>query len=248
MNVVVTGGGTIAPIDDVRFITNMSSGRFAAEITEACLRRGEAVWHIHPPSAQVPFQRSARFDLESADLNAEFDRLARLRAEWLAYRRRLHLVPFKPGRVADYADALEGVLRAEAIDVALLAMAASDFEPDPTAGKISSSTPELVIRCNRTQKVIRSVRDWSPGTYLVGFKLVSGVDPDELIRQAEAACRTNRADLTVGNDLSLLRAGRHTLHLVRPGCEPETLGPSESLGEMLVDRVLSLAARRGNGN
>ena len=27
MNVVVTGGGTIAPIDDVRLMTNVSSGR-----------------------------------------------------------------------------------------------------------------------------------------------------------------------------------------------------------------------------
>ena len=47
MNVVVTGGGTIAPIDDVRFMTNISSGRFAAAITEACLDRGANVWHVH---------------------------------------------------------------------------------------------------------------------------------------------------------------------------------------------------------
>ena len=40
MNVVVTGGATIAPIDDVRLMTNVSSGRFAAAITEACLDRG----------------------------------------------------------------------------------------------------------------------------------------------------------------------------------------------------------------
>ena len=49
-NVVVTGGGTIAPIDDVRLLTNVSSGRFAAAITEACLeaqRHGLA--HPHTP-------------------------------------------------------------------------------------------------------------------------------------------------------------------------------------------------------
>ena len=36
MNVVVTGGATIAPIDDVRQLTNVSTGRFGAAITEAC--------------------------------------------------------------------------------------------------------------------------------------------------------------------------------------------------------------------
>ena len=64
MNVVVTGGATIAPIDDVRLMTNVSSGRFAAAITEACLLRQARVWHIHARSAELPLLRFARFDLE----------------------------------------------------------------------------------------------------------------------------------------------------------------------------------------
>ena len=67
MNVVVTGGGTIAPIDDVRRITNVSSGRFSAAIAEACLGRGATVWHVHAPAAQLPLSRKARFDLDAAD-------------------------------------------------------------------------------------------------------------------------------------------------------------------------------------
>src|SRR5947209_7068691 len=139
MNVVVTGGGTIAPIDDVRHLANVSSGRFSAQITEAWLARGATVWHIHTPSAQLPFWRAAGFDL-------------------------------------------------------------------------------------------------------VGFKLLSRTTPAELIRQAEAACRTNRADLTVANDLQTLRAGRHTVHLVRPGHPPETLGPGADLAERLVERIAAWSA------
>ena len=67
MNVVVTGGGTIAPIDDVRLMTNVSSGRFAAAISEACLDRGATVWHIHTVSAQLPFKRFAEFALDDGD-------------------------------------------------------------------------------------------------------------------------------------------------------------------------------------
>jgi phosphopantothenate-cysteine ligase len=244
MNVVVTGGGTVAPIDDVRSIANVSSGRFSAQISEACLRRGGSVWHIHAPSAQLPWERAARFDLNARDPEAELARLARLRREWDGVRDRLHVVPLRRGTVADYAEVLEHVLRTQAIAVALLAMAVSDFEPEPITGKLGSEADALVVRGWRTPKVIRSVRDWSPGIYLVGFKLLSRSSPAELIRQAEAACRTNRADLTVANDLQTLQAGRHIIHLVRPGHPPETLGPGGALADALVERVFTWAADR----
>lgn len=236
MNVVVTGGGTIAPIDDVRHIANASTGRFSAEITEACLARGARVWHVHAPLALRPFHRHAQLDLD-ADPDAESARLADLRRRYREAAGRLTLVGLPTGTIDEYARALRDVLTARRVDVAFLAMAASDFEPVPVAGKLDSDRPGLTIRCRRSPKVIRAVRDWAPGTYLVGFKLLSGAPVDELIRAAEVACVVNRADLTVANDLRLLRAGRHTVHLVRPGAAVETLGPGPGVAEGLVERV-----------
>jgi phosphopantothenate-cysteine ligase len=244
MNVVVTGGGTIAPIDDVRLLTNVSSGRFAAAITEACLDCGAGVWHIHAPAAQVPIARHACVKLDADDPAAEFQRLAQLRERWLAVRDRLRLIPLKAGNVADYAATLEHILRSAPIDVVFLPMAVADFEPEPRPGKISSHADSLDIHCRPTPKVIRLVRDWSPAVYLVGFKLLSHTSPAELINRASVACRVNRADLTVANDLETLRAGKHTIHLVRPGHEPETLGPGADLAERLVARVMAWASTR----
>jgi phosphopantothenate-cysteine ligase len=243
MNVVVTGGGTVAPIDDVRYLANVSSGRFSAMISEACLNRGASVWHIHTPLAQRPLLRQARFDLEAADPDAEFERLAALRRKWRAVAGRLHLVPLAHGTVAEYASTLQRVLHDHPIDVALLAMAVSDYEPVPIAGKLDSQAESLTIHAPRTAKVIRSVRDWSPHVFLVGFKLLSRATVADLHREAETACRTNRADLTVANDLQTLRSGRHSVHLVRPGQPPETLQPGEDLADRLVDRVFALAGR-----
>ena len=239
MNVVVTGGGTIAPIDDVRLMTNVSSGRFAAAISEACLDRGAAVWHIHTVSAQLPLRRFAEFALDSADPAAEHLRLTRLREKWMSQRDRLHLVPLEIGNVDDYSATLKKVLRSQPIDVVFLPMAVADFEPEPQPGKLSSDTESLVLHCRRTPKVIRLVRDWSPSVYLVGFKLLSRVSREQLIVRAEAACRDNRSDLTVANDLQTLRQGRHTIHLVRPGHEPETLEPGDDLADRLVARVMN---------
>ena len=242
MNVVVTGGGTIAPIDDVRSIANVSTGRFSAAITEACLRRGATVWHIHTPTALLPYQRLASFDLDTTDPVAESARIEKLLQEWRNVRDRLHRVSLHPGTVADYSSAMEHLFASETIDVAFLAIAVSDYEPLPVAGKIDSSGEKLVIPCKKTPKVIRSVRDWAPDVYLAGFKLMSGATTSALIREAEIACKTNRADLTVANDLSTLREGRHTVHLVRSSRETETLRPSPDLADMLVERVFTFAS------
>lgn len=243
-NVVVTGGGTIAPIDEVRHIANASTGRFSSAISEACLARGARVWHIHPPGALRPFARLAEFDLDSQDAEAEIVRLSALRRRYQEVRDRLHLIQLPTGTIDEYARALRELLASQPIDTAFLAMAASDFEPEPLGGKLDSDQPELSIHCRRAPKVIRVVRDWSPDLFLVGFKLLSGAPPLELIRAAEVACVVNRADVTVANDLRLLRAGRHTVHLVRPGAPAETFGPGGAVAEELVDRVGQLSEAR----
>jgi phosphopantothenate---cysteine ligase (CTP) len=244
MNVLVTGGGTTAPIDDVRTITNLSSGRFAAAIAESCLAHGAHVWYVHSPSAQIPLVRSARFNLDTQEPRAELDRLGRLHEDWRTVKSRLHLAPLRVGTVSDYAETLRHLLTTQPIDVAFLAMAVSDYEPIPHSGKISSDDDVLVLKCHRTPKVIRFVRDWAPSIYLVGFKLLSRAVIADLLDEAESAGRANRADLTVANDLQTLVAGQHTVHLVRAGHPPETLEPGADLADRLVDRVLSWARRR----
>jgi phosphopantothenate-cysteine ligase len=241
MNVVVTGGGTIAPIDDVRRITNTSSGGFAAALTEACLDAGAMVWHIHAPSAQLPLFRQATFDLDAPADGPELQRLTRLQRRYRACQERLVLLPLAEGTVHDYERTLRTVLQTHPIDIAFLAMAVSDYEPDPLAGKLDSKPDELVIRCRRTPKVIRSVRDWAPDVYLVGFKLLSRVSEERLIEVARVECATNRADLTVANDFETVRAGRHRVHLVRPENPVESLGPDEALAESVVERVFAWA-------
>ena len=244
IRVVVTGGGTVAPIDDVRHIANASTGRFSSAISEACLRRGASVWHVHAPGAALPFLREARIDLDD-DADREAARLASLRAEYRSVRDRLRLRPLPRGTVSEYAEVLRSTLAEAPMTVAFLAMAVSDYEPIARPGKLSSDRETLAMDLIRTPKVIRSVRDWSPSTYLVGFKLLSGSSPSELIAAAEASGGANRADLTVANDLAPIREGRHTIHLVRPGREAETIGPGGDLAGALVDRVFAWS--RGAG-
>jgi phosphopantothenate-cysteine ligase len=77
--------------------------------------------------------------------------------------------------------------------------------------------------------------------------LLSGASRGELIDRALEACRINRADLTVANDLQALRQGLHALYLVRPGTEPETLEPGDDLAERLVGRIMAWAGEARPG-
>ncbi len=241
MNVLVASGGTVAPIDAVRHIANASTGNLGAAIVEAALARGADVWHLRTPSALRPFDRSARFDLDAPDPQAEFARLLALRLEYLAHRPRLHPVPLATGTVPEYAETLARNLQDHPIDLAFLPIAAADFAPEPAPGKLDSRLETLTIRCHRLPKIIAQVRAWSPATYLVGFKLLANVPHAELIRQGLAACLANRADLTVANDLATVAAGRHTVHLIRPDHPAEALGPDPSIAAGLVDRAFEWA-------
>lgn len=242
-NILVTGGGTIAPIDDVRHIANASTGRFAASISEAWLNRGATVWHIHTPNAELPLLRAARLDRELADSKPDAVRgsLDHALKNWRTHQNRLRLVRLKTGTVGEYAEALEQTIQTQPIDAIFLAMAVSDYEPEPVAGKVRSDLPSLHLRCRPTPKVIASVRGWAPDAYLVGFKLLSGATVEQLVAAAERINRENRCDLTVANDLALYRDGRHTVHLVRPGKPVETYayGPSAAFGpaRMVAERV-----------
>jgi phosphopantothenate-cysteine ligase len=244
LRILVTGGGTVAPIDDVRQIRNLSTGRFSAQITEALLDRHAEVWHVFAPNAQQPLKRLAQFDLSAPEPEHELLRLRRLRDRWADQHHQLHLVPLEHGTVADYAATVRTILTHTLFDAALLAMAVSDYEPVPNPGKLESVSDELILHCHRTPKVIRSIRDWAPDVFLVGFKLLAGAEPHELAAVALEACRVNQADLTVANDLTTLRAGRHTIHVVDAAGAVRTLGPEPPPAPGLADLVLDLVHAR----
>lgn len=234
MRILITAGGTRAYIDEVRWIGNVSSGRFGADIAKACLRRGAEVVHLHADGAQLPFQHT--IDL-MADLEGQFAECreqARLAAEW---HFRYRTVPFK--KVSEYAEELERLLRSEPFDVVFLAAAVSDYAPRELPGKIRSDADEIVVRLARVPKLIARVKTWAPKVYQVGFKLLAGADEDELLEAARTAAAENHSDLTVANDLRPLRQGNHTIHLVRLGYPTETYSASDNPAERLVERVFA---------
>ncbi|MFA4985870.1 MAG: phosphopantothenoylcysteine decarboxylase [Candidatus Brocadiia bacterium] len=54
MNIIITAGPTVEPIDDVRCITNFSSGKMGVALAESAIARGHSVTMICGPMTAVP--------------------------------------------------------------------------------------------------------------------------------------------------------------------------------------------------
>jgi phosphopantothenoylcysteine synthetase/decarboxylase len=78
MKVLVTSGATREPIDSVRFISNLSSGRTGAAICDALVARGLDVIHVHGVDSAVSIRVGRRETFtDHASLDSILRRLLR---------------------------------------------------------------------------------------------------------------------------------------------------------------------------
>lgn len=193
-HILITSGPTRADIDAVRYVSNRSSGRLGCRIALEALRRGARVSLVAGAQSAVPLRADASED------------------EW----GRLRVLPVET--VADLIEVLEAQLTcAEPPDAVLHSMAVLDYVPEAaSAEKTPSGRETWQIRLVRTPKVIRRLKEWAPGAYLVAFKLEVGVAEEQLCEAALALLRANRADLVVANDLATIRDETHPALIVAP--------------------------------
>jgi phosphopantothenoylcysteine synthetase/decarboxylase len=203
MNILVTAGNTQVPIDRVRCITNVFTGRTGTQIALHAYERGHVVTLItsHPQVVR---------DLSRADPGERFQVLPYRTLEDLQHRMQQYIasgetdVVIHSAAVSDYIST--GVYSA-APDTRFNAEELQWQGKPPTmldrlAGKVKSDEPELWIRLVRAPKLIDFVREtWRFRGTLVKFKLEVGVSDERLLEIAERSRRQSHADLMVANTL-----------------------------------------------
>ncbi len=169
--IIVTSGATREPVDDLRFISNPSTGRLGAQIAEEAARRGAAVIYVAGPGAALPAVSRLR-SLAAGEIPAPGE------AKGAAFLLRVETA-------AEAAASLEQLLRGFRPEAVVHAMAVSDFTPaTPRKGKIPSAEGELVLRLRPTPKILPRLREWAPGAVVVAAKFESGIGEEELISRA----------------------------------------------------------------
>lgn len=224
MKIIITAGGTSERIDDVRSITNTSTGRLGYAIGERFLeaysQQIEQLYYLHGLRAQP---------LEGVNVTA---------------------IPIEG--VRDLEAELKRLLTEEKIDGVVHAMAVSDYmvkevttlekikSGDTTrleGNKISSSIDDLTIIMQRSPKVIGMIKKLSPKTTLVGFKLLSHVPHEELIQVGHNLLKKNDCTFVLANDLAEIGKTMHRGYLIHRDGTYDTMENNEQIADMIAKRV-----------
>lgn len=213
--ILVTSGGTQEYIDDVRVLTNISSGKLGAKITESLINAGAHVTYLHGRNAAKP----SFVDLPM-ELHPSLREMLEVRTAQDAYNEMEKLVP--------------------SMDAVVHCMAVSDFTfKRDTAVKLSSSDPEAFIEFMRktitkNPKIISKIKGWNPKTVLVGFKFEVGIPNDSLIKLGLNSITSNGCDLVVVNDKKEMEARKeHVAYLVQTNSVAVAVG-KESIANGIV--------------
>lgn len=204
MNLLVTAGNTLVPIDRVRCMTNVFTGRTGAQVALEAHARGHTVtlFTSHPEAvAEVARGAAPSGERWQVLRYRTFDDL-RGRMD-TAVRRGDFDGVIHSAAVSDY---VAGGVYAPAPGTSFRdGHWHADDEPtlvDRSAGKIKSDEPELWIRMVRAPKLIDLVRtEWGFKGVLVKFKLEVGIDEATLLEIAERSRQHSDANLMVANTL-----------------------------------------------
>lgn len=232
--IVITAGGTSEKIDNVRKITNSSSGKLGVTLANHLLNENEElmIYYVCSKNSLRPTDERVKI--------IEIDGTIDLKKE------------------------IENLLLNEKIDYFIHSMAVSDYMTDYVTtiqrikksvkntnnvdeafsnidiineSKISSYEDNLVIVLKPTPKIISIIKNLSPSTYLVGFKLLDGVSKEKLVEVAKKLRDKNKCDLVVANDLSTIRNGEHIAYIINKDNEIEESHGKDDIAKKLVRRM-----------
>jgi phosphopantothenate---cysteine ligase (CTP) len=183
MNILITAGNTQTPIDRVRCITNIFTGRTGARIALEAWARGHAVTLLtSQPETVAPGHGIMVKPYRT------FDDLEALLTELVPTGKFDAII--HSAAVSDYA--LAGVYSGSA----------SELIGEPNSGKIKSTHPELWMKLVPTPKLVDWMRArWHFRGVLVKFKLEVGVNDSELVSIAKKSRLQSDADFLVANTL-----------------------------------------------
>jgi len=218
MNVLITAGGTVEKIDEVRSITNFSTGRLGSLIAESFSARGAEVWYVHGIRAALPNCRVNGIAVESAlDLKNAVERVLS-------------------------SERIDAVIHTAAVsDYTVAEVRGSDGKTLERGTKISSTEKELTLRLVQTPKIIASLRKLAPAAIIAGFKLLNKAPFSELESAAIRLMEQNGLDLVLMNDLSTIHGDVHIGYLLNRNHEQIKFGTKPEIAGGIVEAVFGRA-------
>ncbi|WP_297665226.1 phosphopantothenate--cysteine ligase [uncultured Streptococcus sp.] len=224
MNILITSGGTSEKIDQVRSITNHSTGQLGKMIAEHCLAEGASVTLLTTAKAVKPDPHEKL----TIKIIEDTEQLLTTMEELVA----AHDVLIHSMAVSDY----KPVYMARFEEVLASSDVTEFLEKSNSESKISSSDDYQVLFLKKNPKIISKVKEWNPNIRLIGFKLLVGVSKEELLAAARASLEKNQAELIVANDLTEISSGQHHAYLLGADTVTEAFS-KEEIAEQLLSHI-----------
>jgi phosphopantothenoylcysteine synthetase/decarboxylase len=183
VNCIVTAGPTYEPVDDVRRLTNFSTGRLGTELANFLVARGHRVTLFIGAQAtycgECKAQRVETFTT-TADLRKKLKSLS-----------------------ASSAKSVDAIFHAAAVsDFAfgkILLRSSSGELTKIKSKKFSAREGTLLAELVPTPKIIAKLRGWFPKTKIVGWKFEAEGKRADAIRVAERQIKDYSTDACVAN-------------------------------------------------
>ena len=224
MKLLITSGGTSEKIDQVRSITNHSTGKLGALIAESFLTQGDQVTLVTTQNAVKP---AAHPNLTIQIIENVQDLL-----ETMQSLVKTHDVLIHSMAVSDYTP-----IYMAGFDQITASQDLTEFlNKTNVQGKISSQDDYQVLFLKQTPKIISQVKKWNPNIRLIGFKLLVDVSKEELLSVARASFIKNKAEIIVANDLYDISNNQHHAYLVKENSVIEA-NTKEEIAQQLVTHI-----------
>ena len=214
MRCIVTAGPTFEPLDEVRRLTNHSTGRLGSELTTHLAQCGHEVTLLIGQQSTWRGQReAARVETFTTTDNLCLRLRALADEGWDAIFHAAAVSDFTFGKA--FSRGNKGELH------------------EVRSGKFSTRGEPLLVELIPTAKIIAELRAWFPRATIVGWKYEVDGRRDEVIEKASRQIFENQTDACVANG----PAFGEGFGLVTPdGCEPFQDAPSlyVALGEFII--------------
>ena len=201
MKIFITSGGTKVPIDSVRHIGNMSSGKAGSELAKAFLLQGHEVFFFHAKNSRTPFDAIVNI--------SELGGIARLKNLTDAHIEMTpHVLQYNEKTFVTYDDYSNGVveyIKESHPDIIIATAAVSDYGLAKYEGKLSS-TNSLTLNLVPLPKVLPLMKAARPEAKLIGFKLLVNATDEEL-KTASMKTMACGCDKVAANDLANIKKG-----------------------------------------
>ena len=211
MNCIVTAGPTYEPMDEVRRLTNFSTGRLGTELANYLTARGhKVVLLIGETSVYNGERRAQRVErfTTAGDLRDKFKALSGKKVDGIFHAAAVG--DFSFGRIFEPGE--DGKL--------------SEIKG---VRKVSTRRGKLLAELVPTPKIISELRGWFPGTKIVGWKFEADGKRGDAVAAAQKQVAECSTDLCVvngpayGEGFGLVGAKGAPGHLLNPPVLFDTL-------------------------